>query len=146
MLLACVLFALVTVGLVIPCLIDVALTPPWEVRCLTRRTWSTIVIFGSVFGATAWLAVGRPRATRWRAQSWRARPWPGHLAGTKRLSPQDALRRHPAWRAVEADAGLRAADEYQMDGYRPGPTGPDDDPAFLAELERRIRGGREADN
>ena len=36
MLLALVLFGLITVGFVVPCLIDVAVTPPSELRRLTK--------------------------------------------------------------------------------------------------------------
>ena len=136
MLLAGVLFGLVTVGFVVPCLIDVAVTPASGLRSLTKPAWVLIILFGSMFGATAWLLAGRPDRRRRTMQ-------PRHLPGPPAIGPQDALRRHPAGRAmdpsIETSRGpgaLRAAEAQR-------PTGPDDDPEFLAELARRIRDARE---
>ncbi len=133
MLLVGVLFGLVTVGFVVPCLVDVAITPAAEVRSLTKPAWVLAIVFGSVFGAVAWLTAGRP-GRRWRT------PLPRHLAGPPSFSPQEALRRHPAGRAMDpvteaspGPAALRAGEA----GH--GPVGPDDDPEFLQELARRIR-------
>jgi Phospholipase_D-nuclease N-terminal len=133
MLLVGVLFGLVTVGFVVPCLVDVAVTPAAEVRRLTKPAWAAAIVFGSVFGAVAWLTAGRPDRRR-------RTPLPRHLAGAPSLSPQEALRRHPAGRAMDpvteappGPAALRAGEA----GH--GPAGPDDDPEFLQELARRIR-------
>jgi Phospholipase_D-nuclease N-terminal len=133
MLLVGVLFGLVTVGFVVPCLVDVAVTPAAEVRSLTKPAWAAAIVFGSVFGAVAWLTAGRP-GRRWRT------PLPGHLQGAPRLGPQDALRRHPAGRAM--DPGVEASPDpaaLQAGEAGHGPVGPDDDPEFLQELARRIR-------
>jgi hypothetical protein len=140
MLLVGVLFGLVTLGLVVPCLVDVAVTPASELRSLTKPAWILLIVFLSAFGAVAWLAAGRPDR--------RGRPLlPRHLEGAPSLGPQDALRRHPAGRAM--DPGTEAW---------PGPAvlpasevryrwiGPDDDPEFLEELARRIRHLREPPN
>src|SRR5260370_41047309 len=97
MLLAVVLFGLVTVGFVVPCLIDVADTPPGEVRSLTKPAWVLLIVFLSAFGATAWLAAGRPDR--------RGRLLPYHLQGVPNLGPQDALRRHPAGRGMDGGNG-----------------------------------------
>jgi hypothetical protein len=137
MLLVGVLFGLVTLGLVVPCLVDVAVTPASELRSLTKPAWVLVIVFLSVFGAVAWLAAGRPDR--------RGRPLlPRHLEGASSLGPQDALRRHPAGRAMDPGIeiapgpGALPADEA---GYRW--VGPDDDPEFLEELGRRIRRLRE---
>jgi Phospholipase_D-nuclease N-terminal len=135
MLLIAVLFALVTVGLVGPCLIDVAITPQQEVRRFSKRAWVLALVFFNIFGAFAWLALGRPHGY-WRTQQAR------RLAGTPGMGAAEALRRHPAGRAMGldvedfADPGARSAAELRI-----RPLGPDDDPAFLQELDRRIHGG-----
>jgi len=86
----------------------------------------------SFFGVVAWLVAGGADRRR------QTMPW--HLEGAASFGPQDALRRHPAGRAmdpgVEASPGpaaLRAGEPPDR------PTGPDDDPEFLEELARRIR-------
>ena len=58
MLLVCVLFALVTVGIVVPCAIDAATSPPWAVRNLARRDWLLVIVVCSIFGCMAWLIAG----------------------------------------------------------------------------------------
>jgi hypothetical protein len=139
MLLAVVLFGLVTVGFVVPCLIDVAVTPPGELRRLTKPAWVMVILFFSAFGATAWLLVGRPDR--------RGRMLSGQLERVPFFGPQDALRRHPAWRGMDTGIGGpsgRAAQPASAAATRP--IGPDDDPEFLEELARRIERGRGADN
>jgi hypothetical protein len=138
MLVVSVLFGLVTVGFVIPCLIDVAVTPAGELRSLTKPAWVLMIVFLSAIGATAWLMAGRPDR--------RGRTiFPRYLAGSPSFAQQDALRRHPAGRAMDplieaawADPGDVLASEV--------PIGPDDDPEFLDELARRIRQARESDD
>ncbi len=137
MLLVGVLFGLVTVGFVVPCLIDVAVTPAGDLRSLTKPAWVLVILFGSVFGATAWLVAGRPDRRR-------RTMLPPHLQGAPSFGPQDALRRHPAGRAMDpyietsrGQGAIRAAEVER-------PIGPDDDPEFLAELSRRIRDARES--
>jgi hypothetical protein len=139
MLLIGLLFALITVGFVVPCLIDVARTPRFAIRSLTKRTWLLLIILLSVVGGLAWLLAGRP------TRRWYAPLTHRHLAGSRGFRRQEAFRRHPASRDPELDfdtlTGL-AADA----GYGLRPIGPDDDPDFIVELARRIRDGREADN
>jgi hypothetical protein len=134
MLLAVVLFGLVTVGFVVPCLIDVAVTPSAEMRSLTKPAWLLLIALFSVFGATAWLAAGRPDRRR------RTRLLPRYLEGAPSMGQQDALRRHPAGRAMEPglDAG---ADPDALEAAARWPIGPDDDPEFMEELARRLQGG-----
>jgi hypothetical protein len=132
------LFALFTVGFVVPCLVDVARTSEFAVRSLTKRTWLIVIILLSVIGCVAWLLAGRPTG-RWQAPLM-YRP----LAGSRGLRQQEAFRRHPAGRDPELGfdgASGRAA----FPGYL-RPIGPDDDPDFLLELAHRIRREREADN
>jgi hypothetical protein len=132
MVLVSVLFALITVGLVVPCVIDVATSPPWAIRQLTKRSWLLILVFFSIFGCAAWLAAGRPRRLPLR---------PRRASAGLGISAAEAFRRHPASRSVSLDND----DPMGADrGARPrGPVGPDDDDAFLLELERQIRESRD---
>jgi len=135
MLLAVILFGLVTVGFVVPCLIDVAVTPASDLRTLTKPAWLLIVACLSAFGAAAWLAVGRPD---------RRTVLPRYLAGTPPIGQQEALRRHPAGRAMDPGTDPVLSQALAAP-YRP--KGPDDDEEFLEELARRIRyGGGEAES
>lgn len=132
MLLACVLFALITVGLVVPCVIDVVTSPPWAIRTLSKRTWLVVTIVLSVFGCTAWLIAGRPR----RMPLVRRAPSVG-------MSPAEAFRRHPAGRAMGFDLDAVQQGDISRGPRQVRPLGPDDDPEFLQELERRIRESRD---
>jgi hypothetical protein len=138
MLLAVVLFGLVTVGFVVPCLIDVAVTPAGELRSLTKPAWVLLIVFLSAFGATAWLAAGRPDR--------RGRAVPRHLEDAPFFGPQDALRRHPAGRGMDTGIGRPGLAAHPASSVPVRPMGPDDDPEFLQELARRIERGREAGN
>lgn len=130
--LACALIVLVTVGFVLPCMLDITMTPESEFTTFTKGTWLMIAGAFWVFGATAWLVVGRPRRL---LVMHRSNPYPADGFG-----PADALYRHPA---------ARAAGGYDEPGgalgfmTAPRPLGPDDDPEFLLELDRRIRESRQ---
>ncbi len=137
MLLIGLLFALITVGLVVPCLVDVARTPEFAIRGLTKRGWVIAIILLSVIGAVAWLVAGRPTG-RWHAPLL-YRP----LAGSRGPRQQEAFRRHPAGR--DSELGFSTASGRAFSGYA-RPVGPDDDPEFLLKLARRINDEREADN
>jgi hypothetical protein len=132
------LFALFTVGFVVPCLVDVARTPEFAVRRLTKRTWLVVIILLSVIGCVAWLLSGRPTG-RWQAPL-KYRP----LAGSRGLRQQEAFRRHPAWRDPELGFDVASSEAAGPDSLQP--IGPDDDPDFLLELAYKIRRDREADN
>jgi hypothetical protein len=134
MVLVCVLFALITVGLVVPCVIDVATSPPWAIRMLTKRSWLFIVVVFSVFGCAAWLAVGRPRRLPLRPRQ--ASPGLG-------ISAAEAFQRHPASRSVSLDTEDPLDADTGRSARPRGPLGPDDDDEFLLELERRIRESRD---
>jgi hypothetical protein len=130
------LFGLVTVGLIVPCLIDVAVTPDDEVRLLAKQWWVLALVFLSVLGAVAWLVAGRPRRRSWTHWS--------HLADNTYFSPQDAIRRHPAGRAMDGDREFASGGTVRAGAIPARPMGPDDDPEFLEELARRIQGGDQA--
>src|SRR6266568_697898 len=98
MLLLCVVFALVTVGFVVPCLLDIARTPQHDFGLAAKQTWLLVVVLFWVFGAAAWVLIGR-RDVRSR-QLW-SNPHGG--PGSAR---QHAFRRHPAGR----HAGFQFAD------------------------------------
>ena len=138
MLLFGLLFALFTVGFVVPCLIDVARTPQFAIRSLTKRTWLVLIILLSVVGGLAWLAAGRP------SRSWQASPMARHLASSRGFRQQEAFRRHPA--ARDPDGCADYVDAWAARAGYGRPIGPDDDAEFLLELQRRIHGGREAGN
>jgi hypothetical protein len=137
MLVVGVLFGLVTVGFVVPCLIDVAVTPAGELRSLTKPAWVLMIVFLSAIGAAAWLVAGRPDRNGWMTL-------PPRLTGAASFAQQDALRRHPAGRAmdplIEAWPGSAAVQAGEV------PIGPDDDLEFIEELARRIRQARETDD
>jgi hypothetical protein len=130
-----VLFVLFAVGFWAYCLIDAIMTPQDELRSLTTMSWALLITVLPIVGAIAWLLAGRPDP------SWRAPMMPQHLAGTPRFGPQEAIRRHPAGRATELGPDGQPADLWDCpatDAFRP--IGPDDDPEFLDDLERRLRG------
>src|SRR6266581_4472662 len=135
-----VLFVLFAVGVWAYCLIDAIMTPQDELRSLTTMSWALLITVLPVIGALAWLLAGRPN------RHWRTSMMPPHLAGMPRLGPQEAIRRHPAGRAMEPDTDgqLESWECPAADGLRP--IGPDDDPEFLRELERRFRDGPEHDD
>jgi hypothetical protein len=65
---------------------------------------------------------------------------PRRLARPTGSAAEAAFRRHPAGRALTTDSELSTA---QQRGPAPSwarPCGPDDDPEFLSELDRLIRG------
>jgi len=130
--LACALIILLTVGFVLPCMLDVTTTPDSEFTTFTKGTWLLIVGAFWVFGAVAWLAVGRPQRLAFLRMS---SPYPAGGYG-----PAEALLRHPA---AQAAAGYSepAGGVGFVTARRP--LGPDDDPDFLLELDRRIREARD---
>lgn len=108
------LLALIVLGIWMFCLIDVLTTDERQVRGLPKFGWFLIVLLGFEIGAALWLVFGRPRRTV---------PFTAlHAQGL----PADSMARHPAW----GDLAVRVE----------VPRGPDDDPDFLASLDRRIRG------
>jgi hypothetical protein len=132
--LACALVVLLTVGFVLPCMLDIAMTPDSEFHTATKGTWLMIAGAFWVFGATAWLLVGRPRRL---LALHRSNPYSADGFG-----PAEALYRHPAARAAGGYAEPGGSVGFLT---APRPVGPDDDPEFLLELDRRIRDNRADD-
>ncbi len=136
MLLLCVVFALITVGFVVPCLLDIARTPQHDFGLAAKHTWLLVVVVFWGFGAAAWVLVGR-RDVRAR-QVW-SEPPRGLASGRQR-----AFRRHPAFR----DAGFQFADAVLGRRAAASPVryiAPDDNPDFLDELDRKIREWRDGE-
>lgn len=129
----CVVFVLVTAGFVAPCLVDIARTPRHDFGLATKQTWLFVVTALWVLGAVAWVMVGRRdvRATQM---------WSGTAAHG--MGRQRAFRRHPA----ASQARFQLADAVLGRRLVAPPTrfiAPDDNPRFLDELDRRIRGWRD---
>jgi len=87
-----------------------------QVRALSKGLWVAIVLFTFVAGAVAWLVYGRPRASSTR------RPTLGSSGRT-------AWPARPGRSAAAPANGL-----FGRGSSRPAP---DDDPEFLAGLDRR---------
>jgi hypothetical protein len=96
------------------CVLDAATSDRAEVRRLPKALWVAVVLLTFIAGALAWLAWGRPRATTAR------RPTLGSSGRT-------------AW---PSRAGRADPPGNGMFG-RPSRPAPDDDPDFLAELDRQ---------
>ena len=94
------------------CLLDAATADRDRVRGLPKGLWIAVVLLTFIFGAVAWLSLGRPRGPERapRLGSSRRTSWP---ARPDRFPPGDG-------------GSFR----------RPGPLAPDDDPEFLARLDR----------
>jgi len=123
MLLSGVLFVLFLAGCWLYCLTDAALTPAVEYRGLSKSTWIYILSATFIVGALAWLIARRSR---------RSKSWVTASAGYTWHSPwgaDAAVARHPAARAKQP-----SRDRQHV------PQGPDDDPEFLRQLDRSIRG------
>jgi hypothetical protein len=130
--LACALIILFTVGFVLPCMLDITMTPDSEFTTFSKGTWLLIAGAFWVFGAGAWLLVGRPR--RPGLMPWSS-PYPAGGFGQA-----EALRRHPAAQSAASYSDSAGSVAFLA---APQPLGPDDDPDFLLELDRRIREERE---
>lgn len=111
MLLPVALFVLFLIGCWLYSLTDAVLTPAVTFRGWAKSAWVAVIAVTFVFGAVAWLVVRR-RRRRGAAFRWTA--------------ADEAVARHPAGRSRESGWNV--------------PLGPDDDPEFLRELDRRIHG------
>jgi hypothetical protein len=137
MLLLGVVFALVTIGFVAPCLLDIARTPQRDFDLPSKGTWLLVVVVFWALGAAAWLLVGR--------RDLRARRLWYDTAGNQPPGQQWAVRRHPAGRGPD-DGGFALTGA--TGGRRPAAPparfiAPDDNQDFLVELDRRIREWRD---
>ena len=106
---------LVALAVWLYCLLDAITADRALVRGLPKGAWIAVVLLTFEIGAIAWLAWGRPRD---RGTSPRTRP---RLGSTGRT----------AWPA-------RPGRPPQSGSFgRSGPLAPDDDPEFLARLDRQ---------
>lgn len=92
------------------CLLDAATADRERVRALPKGAWIAVVLVLFIVGAVAWLVLGRPRGPE-RAP---------RLGSSRRTSWPSRPSSHPSSGAFR----------------RPGPVAPDDDPEFLARLDR----------
>jgi hypothetical protein len=135
MLLLCAIFALLTVGFVIPCVIDIAMTPGNHFYVPSKQTWLIVAVAFSVFGAAAWLLVGR-RDVRMRAAC-------DDVSDGLMFGDDGGLWSSPSRRTGLRDrSGIRRRERHQTT-TAPRFVAPDDNPGFLLELDRRIRDWRE---
>ena len=129
-----VVFALLTVGLVVPCVIDIATTPRHHFDLPTKQNWLIVVIAFWVFGAAAWLLLGRREVRMHRLWDDVTGSW---------VPAQDADRVHPshAGRPDYPFGHMRRGRQAAMAPARF--VAPDDNAEFLLELDRRIRQWRD---
>ncbi len=105
---------LVALGIWLFCLFEVLSTSEGDIRRLPKFVWFLVVLLGFDLGAIAWLLFGRRR---------------GFVTADVTAWPPDFL--------MSADDDTQAAG---TDPGRPAPMGPDDDPEFMRNLDRRLRG------
>jgi hypothetical protein len=129
MLVVCVVFALITVAFVIPCVIDIAMTPDYHFDLPSKQTWLVVAVAFWVFGAAAWLIVGRREVRMQRLWDDMTGSWVPALQS-----------QHPAARS-RPDYPFARPRQAAMVPMRF--VAPDDNPEFLLELDRRIREWRE---
>jgi hypothetical protein len=135
MLLLCAVFALLTVGFVVPCVIDIATTPGSHFDVPSKQTWLIVAVAFWAFGSATWLIVGR-RDVRMRAACH-------EVSDGLMFGDEGGLWSSPSRRTGLRDrSGIRRRERYQMAAASRF-VAPDDNPDFLLELDRRIRGGRE---
>jgi hypothetical protein len=130
MLLLCVIFALITLGFVAPCVIDIAMTPRQHFGLPGKETWLVVAVAFWAFGAAAWLIAGRRDVQAQRLWFDATGHWTRGDEPVVRYAGGTGLRFGVTRRvrpAAVAPARFVA---------------PDDNPDFLLELEDRIRRGR----
>ncbi|MGH3379333.1 MAG: PLDc N-terminal domain-containing protein [Actinoallomurus sp.] len=110
MLVLAAVLVLVALGVWLYCLFEVMSINEGETRHLPKFVWFMIVLLGFDLGAVAWLVFGRRR---------------GFVTADVTAWPPDFL---------------LSGDDAQREPGVPDPVGPDDDPEFLKQLDRRLRG------
>jgi hypothetical protein len=135
MLLLCAVFALLTVGFVIPCVIDIAMTPGSHFDVPSKQTWLIVAVAFWVFGAATWLLIGR-RDVRMRAVC-------DEVSDGLMFSDNGGLWSSPSRTGLRDRSGTRRRERYEMTAAPTRFVAPDDNPDFLLELDRRIRDWRE---
>jgi hypothetical protein len=114
-------------------MLDITMTPDSEFTVLSKGMWLMIAGAFWIFGAAAWVLIGRPQRFHLTHRSGR------YGDG---LGQAQALLRHPA---AQAAGGYGEPGSWLAGVAGPVAVGPDDDDDFLAELDRRIRESREDD-
>jgi hypothetical protein len=109
-------------GFLLYCVLDVVLTSQERVRNLPKLAWLLLVLLVPIVGGVVWLVAGRP------SSNGRA---PGGGGSAPRLGPGA----HPAGRPCRVPGGTGSGPPPSSRA----PRGPDDDPEFIRQLERRIR-------
>jgi hypothetical protein len=117
---------LVALAVWLYCVLDAITADRDRVRALPKGVWVAIVLLTFEIGAVAWLVWGRPRGAESGAP---ARP---RLGSTGRTAWPSRPSR-PARPARPGDGGFG----------RSGPPAPDDDPEFLARLDRQAAADHE---
>ncbi|MBL7496040.1 PLDc_N domain-containing protein [Frankia sp. CNm7] len=122
------LLFLVIIAMTVWGVLDVARTPPEDVRLLPKFFWIPLIVVFTTVGCLLWLLFGRPRSP----------------IGLDR--GQSARRQHPAyggrgeWGAPSFARGPGSTlGRFRRWDQPEGPKGPDDDPEFLRELSERLR-------
>jgi hypothetical protein len=110
MLVLAAVLVLVALGVWLYCLFEVLSTREGDARHLPKFAWFLIVLLGFDLGAIAWIIFGRRR---------------GFVTADVGAWPPEFL--------VSGDGAGQESDA-------PPPLGPDDDPEFLRQLDRRLRG------
>ncbi len=137
MFILCAVFALVTVGFVVPCVIDIAMTPSDHFGLPSKQTWLIVATAFWAFGAAAWLLVGR-HDVRMRAVC-------DEVTGDFMFGPQASLWSSPNPASRSGYLAGNGSRRQQVATDRIRFIAPDDNPDFLLELDRRIRGAGEAE-
>ena len=134
--LLCAVFALLTVGFVIPCVIDIAMTPSNHFDVPSKKTWLIVAVVFWAFGAATWLIIGR-RDARMRAAC-------AEVSDGLMFGEEGGLWSVPGRKTNLRDQSVvRRRERYQLTAPQGRFVAPDDNPDFLLELDRRIRDRRE---
>jgi hypothetical protein len=108
------------------CVLDVILTEAGLIRNLPKLTWLLLVVFLPLVGGIAWLVAGRPGSA-------------GAAPGSSSSRRPDGYRSSTRGNPVHRPPPVPPPGGNPRRARPAAPRGPDDDPAFLAELERRLR-------
>ena len=108
------------------CVLDVILTDTALIRNLPKLVWLLLVVVIPPIGGLAWFVAGRPETAGLAPGSQSSRRPEGYRYSTR----GNPVHPHPSTRRPGGPPPPRRTT---------GPKGPDDDPAFLEELERRLR-------
>jgi hypothetical protein len=139
------LFVLIMAGCWLYCLTDAVCTPAVAFRGWPKSVWIGIIATTFLVGAIAWVAVrpaSRVRYKRYpRFPRYRHPRYPRFTTGHRIMPTHTYVYWYPDWAAADDSVARHPAGrsrKIQAEGWAP-PKGPDDDPDFLRELDRRIK-------